>query len=82
MISKHPYRIFIFAFMIFCFFGSFNLTPAQKFDSIERGRMKDILKNIKSAIKKNYYDPTFHGTDLEASFDKAEERLKDVKSTG
>ncbi len=82
MFSKHPYRISIFAFIIFSFFGSFHAVSAQKFDSIERGRMKDILKNVKSAIKKNYYDPTYHGTDLDTRFEKAEARMKDVKSTG
>ncbi len=82
MFSKHPYRISIFAFIIFCFFGSFHAVSAQKFDSIERGRMKDILKNVKSAIKKNYYDSTYHGIDIDTRFEKAEQRMKEVKSTG
>jgi len=82
MISKHPYRISIFAFIIFCLFGGFHSVSAQKFDSIERGRMKDMLKNVKNAIKKNYYDPTFHGIDLDTRFQKAEERIKEVKSSG
>ena len=82
MISKYHCRIAFFAILAVCFFGSFNLITAQKFDSIERGRMKDMLKNVKNAIKKNYYDPTFHGVDLDARFEKAEARMKEVKSSG
>src|SRR5437660_12879496 len=54
---------------------------AQGLDSVERGRMKDILKIVHNDVKNNYYDPGFHGIDLEQRFQKAEERLKDVKST-
>lgn len=54
---------------------------AQGFDSIEKGRMKGILKIVKSEIKKNYYDPNFHGIDLEARFQTAEEKLSAATST-
>ena len=43
---------------------SANFASAQKFDSIERGRMKDTLKTVKNSIKKYYYDQTFRGIDL------------------
>lgn len=51
------------------------------YDSIERGRMKDILKTVKNSIKKNYYDQTFRGIDIDARFEKAAQRLGEVKST-
>lgn len=54
----------------------------QGFDRIERDRMKSMLKNVKNEIKKNYYDPAFHGIDLEERFKKAEDRLDQVTSTG
>ncbi len=50
-------------------------TIAQSYDRLERGRMKDILNIVKSEVKKNYYDPEYHGIDLEARFQKAEDRL-------
>lgn len=53
----------------------------QSFDRIERERMKAMLKNIKNEVKKNYYDPNFHGIDIEARFKKAEDRLDQVTST-
>ncbi len=55
--------------------------PAQGFDSIEKGRMKGILKIVKNEIKKNYYDPNFHGIDIEARFQAAEEKLSGATST-
>ncbi len=58
-----------------------SLTFGQGFDSIEKGRMKGILKIVKSEIKKNYYDQNFHGIDLEARFQAAEEKLSTATST-
>ena len=55
---------------------------SQKFDRIERDRLKEMLDNIKNTIKKNYYDPAYHGIDLDARFQKAHERLDAVTSTG
>src|SRR5688572_8917389 len=54
----------------------------QAMDRIERDRMKEMLTNIKNAVKKNYYDPKYHGIDLEERFQKAEKRLDEVTSTG
>lgn len=54
---------------------------SQGFDSIEKGRMKGILKIVKNEIKKNYYDPNFHGIDIEARFQTAEEKLSAATST-
>ncbi|MEQ1646651.1 MAG: hypothetical protein ABL959_24570, partial [Pyrinomonadaceae bacterium] len=58
-----------------------HLAPAQNMDRIERSRMKDMLGIVKDTVKKNYYDPTFRGIDLEARFKKAEERINEVPTT-
>ena len=55
---------------------------AQSMDRIERERMKEMLSNIKNAIKKNYYDPKYRGIDLEARFEKANKRIDEVTTTG
>src|SRR5205085_10583892 len=54
----------------------------QKLDEFERARTLMVLKNIKDEIKKNYYDPNFHGLDLEARFKTAEEKVKTATSLG
>jgi len=50
--------------------------------AFERDRGRSILSEIKSDIKKNYYDPTFHGVDLDARFKLAEEKIKQATSVG
>jgi C-terminal processing protease CtpA/Prc len=54
----------------------------QQADGFERDRWKAALGLIKDDIKKNYYDPTFHGIDLDAHFKKAEEKMKQAQSVG
>ena len=55
---------------------------SQGFDSIERDRMKSMLKNIKGENLKNYYHPNFPGIEIEARFKKSEEKLGQVTTTG
>lgn len=69
-------------FVLFFTFSFVKMVDAQKMDGIERARMKAMLKNLKNAIKDDYYDPNFHGIDLEVRFKKAEERLAQVETTG
>ena len=74
---------YIYLFLaVVCVFLTFQSVNAQKMDRIEKERMKDILKNIKNAIEKNYYDPNFGGMDLETRFKSAEEKLKAAETLG
>ena len=54
----------------------------QQVSGFERDRWKDALGLIKDDIKKDYYDPTYRGIDLEAHFKKAEEKMKQAQSVG
>lgn len=40
----------------------------QKMDTAEQGRMEDMLREISKSVKKNYYDPNFHGIDIDARY--------------
>jgi carboxyl-terminal processing protease len=42
----------------------------------ERDAAMGLLDITKDAIKKNYYDPTFHGVDIDFVFEQARERMK------
>jgi len=53
---------------------------AQSFDRIERERALTMLNVLKNELKKNYYDPTFHGMDVDARFKAAEEKIKQATS--
>jgi C-terminal processing protease CtpA/Prc len=50
-----------------------NLTP---------DRARNMLDMIKVDIKKNYYDPGYHGIDLDARFNAANEKLRTAASAG
>ena len=41
-----------------------------------------MLDATKDAIKKNYYDPTFHGVDIDFVFEQAKERMKAAAQLG
>jgi hypothetical protein len=43
--------------------------------STERARAKQMLGDIKAALKNDYYDKTFHGIDITQHFKDAEAKL-------
>lgn len=63
-------------------FSSLNPLHAQSLSSTDRERGRTMLKTIKEDIKKNYYDASFHGLDVDARFALAEEKLKTAGSLG
>lgn len=84
-LSAHNYvRLsrFCTAFLIIFVVSTANAVFAQNLDSIERGRTKDLLQTIKAVIKKNYYDPAFHGVDLDARFKIADEKIDQAATIG
>lgn len=50
--------------------------------SADIGRGQEMLRQIKDDLKKNYYDPTYHGMDVEARFKAADEKIKQAASMG
>lgn len=55
---------------------------AQGLSALDRERANGMLDVIKDEIKKSYYDPAFHGVDVEARFKLAKEKIKQVTSLG
>ena len=62
--------------------AAFRTVPAQSITSQDRDRVRGMLDVIKGDIKKNYYDPSFHGIDLDSRFKAANEKIKTVESLG
>ena len=60
------------------------LSPAdaQKMDGIARGQAMSMLKNVKNAIKDDYYDPNYGGMNVDERFKQAEEKLKTAETLG
>lgn len=62
-------------------FGSFTLTHAQT-TGFNRENGLSILNAIKSDLRKNYYDPTFRGVDLDEFFKPVEAKIMQASSIG
>src|SRR5688572_10592989 len=59
-----------------CAFPTYSQTASSL--DIDRGR--GMLTAIKSDLKKNYYDPQYHGIDIEARFKAADDKIKQAAS--
>ena len=55
---------------------------AQSIADVDRERAMMMLKEIKSSLKKDYYDPTFHGINIEERFKNAGDLIKQATSLG
>jgi carboxyl-terminal processing protease len=81
---RHPLRAalaLVAASLYLLAAGGFHLAQAQNINQ-DRLRGRAMLQAIKSDIQKDYYDPTFHGIDLDKSFAEADERVKAAKNAG
>lgn len=54
----------------------------RKFGSYDRDRGREILKIIKEDLEGNYYDPRFHGMNIEERFKLAKEKINSATSNG
>jgi len=53
---------------------------AQTVSGYDRDRGRDMLNTVKDDLKRNYYDPGFHGMDLEQRFKQAEAKIEQAVS--
>ncbi len=68
--------------LIFIFLSLITVTTAQTVENKDRDRAQEMLNRIKDELKKNYYDPSFRGMDVEARFKTASEKIKTAVSIG
>ena len=54
--------------------------PVQAMPANDLHRLRVMLKEALETVQRNYYDPAFHGVDLEARFKDFDERLKSAPS--
>lgn len=61
--------------------GPLFIVPGQQpASSIDRDRGRVMLRTIKENLQNNYYDPAYHGMDLEARFKTSDEKIKEATS--
>lgn len=66
-------------FSAFLLASSWEVAHARqegKMESLDRGRCEGMFALLHEALKKNYYDPTFHGVDMDARYKVYAERVK------
>lgn len=69
--------------ILLLFVGTFSVGVAQRpVSEVDRDRGHVMLQIIKEDLKKNYYDPAFHGMDVETRFRAADEKIKTATSIG
>jgi C-terminal processing protease CtpA/Prc len=59
-----------------------STAAAQSLSSFEKQRALSMLDQVRDDIKKNYYDPQFHGVDMDTTFKAASEKIKNAVSNG
>jgi len=78
---RHPSRIVPATLLIVgLLISSMRATPQQKLDKfkVEQGML--ILESVHQEVKKHYYDPTFHGLNIDAAFAQAKDKISGVDS--
>src|SRR2546430_8585654 len=78
--KANSYRVvsLLIFFVTLCSAQSFGQTVSK--NDREVGRI--MLRNLKDSIKKNYYDPEFHGINIDEAFKAAEEKIDEATSNG
>ncbi len=80
-IGKHRYILALVLFALLSGMSpkSYGQKPPS---SLDRERSHAMLQTVKDDLKKNYYDVSYHGIDIEARFKAADEKLKQAASLG
>ena len=74
--KNHPKRYALSVLLFACLLVLPAPQTVAQVDSTDRNMAIGILEMTKETIKKNYYDPTYHGVDLDFVFEQAKERMK------
>lgn len=62
--------------------SSLRAQAPPKASGFDKDRGHDMIGQIKGELKKNYYDPAYHGVDVEARLKAADEKINEATSIG
>ena len=63
-----------------CLLATSGLVGAQNLSANDAVRLHTMLRDASDAVKKNYYDSTFHGLDWDARFREYDDKVKSAPS--
>jgi len=72
----------VFSFLTLSAVSAPTSLGQQPPSSLDRDRGNVMLRVIKDDLKKNYYDPAFHGLDIDERFKAAQAKIKEAASLG
>jgi carboxyl-terminal processing protease len=78
--ARLPYKLSLLSFLVVSFLVTSSGANAQT-PVIDRGRGKEMLQAIKDTLKEVYYDPNFHGMNVDVRFKEAEKQITEAKSS-
>jgi C-terminal processing protease CtpA/Prc len=82
MTTHRSHALFVLLLIALLFLPDSARSQSGATPVIDRGRGKEMLQNIKRALKDTYYDPNFRGMNVETRFRQAEEQIDKATSTG
>jgi C-terminal processing protease CtpA/Prc len=68
------------AFVVVAALSGAALQSQQKMDSINQERARAMLRDAYDDVKKHYYDPKFHGLDLDVRYHQFDEKIRNAGS--
>src|SRR5580658_5234587 len=80
MLERRILRMACIVALLLAALPSATLLSQQNMDSFNRDRARAILHDAYDNVKKHYYDPKFHGLDLDARFHQYDEKIGDASS--
>jgi C-terminal processing protease CtpA/Prc len=78
--ARHSTLYWFFAILFVAALGASFPVNSQQLTASERERGHLMLKFIKEDIKEHYYDPAFHGLNLDESFKNADHKIEQATS--
>lgn len=79
---RRNYLNTFFFFLVLALLLPACVRAQQKMDGIVADRLNIMLKGAYEDVKKNYYDPKFHGVDLEGRYHEYQQKMKSAASLG
>src|ERR1700722_463850 len=58
------------------------IAAQNSFENLQKERARQMLRDVADGLRKHYYDPKYHGVDIEANFRTADENIRKAASLG
>ena len=82
MASPWITRALVSCSLTLCLALGLSATVAAQSIAVDRQRGLQMLDQLREDLVEHYYDPSFHGLDLEALVDRARQRIGQAQSLG